>query len=204
MRMRRISAVVLAVVLLGGCTGGDDSDPVSPTSPAASGEAGGDSWTAAELARVTLDVEADEDDVLGEVEGGLYQVNGGDIPARIAVTEVMADEYGTTLRFVLRTLDGGDVRFDPYPFNKAKPLTFDIRDLALVDPVAETRLQPFLGTNDPESPGILCTCSRHPTVLSGVGVELAATFPPRDASTQDVVLEFPGFPALERMPVTRR
>lgn len=205
MRMGRLSAAALVVVVLAGCTGGDP-DPVSTPSASVSASASpaGDSWTAAELAQVTLDGESSQDAVSGEIEGALYQVAGDDIPARISVTEVLADENGTTLKFVMRTLDGSDVQFDPYPFNRATPLLFDIRDLALVDPGAEVRLQPFLGTADPERPQVLCTCSRHPTVLSGEGVELAATFPPLDASTQDVVLEFPGFPALESVPVTRR
>jgi len=203
MRTRVVPIAALAVVLLAGCTGGDPSPtPTGGASvPEETPESGG--WTPAELSRVTLDVPESDDAALAEVEGALYQVVGDDVPARIIVTDVSANENGTTLKFKLRSLDGGDERFEAYAFNRRSPGLLDIRDLAIVDPTAQTRLQPFLGTSDPARPDVLCTCSQHPMNMSGVGGELSATFPPLDPATDVVTLEFPGFPALESMPVRR-
>jgi hypothetical protein len=203
MRTRILPVAALAVVLLAGCTGGDPAPAPSGTS-APEVTSGSDAWTVEELARVTLDVPAEDGDALGEVEGELYQLMGDDVPARIAVTEVVADQGGTIVRFTLRSADGDQRDVTGYAFNRKSPGLLDIRDLALVDPVAQSRLQPFLGTGDPAKPLTLCTCSRHPYNISGVKDELTATFPPLDPATDEVTVEFPGFPALDGIPVTRR
>jgi len=204
MRTRIVLVVALAVAVLAGCTGGGPTP--APTDPESAPEqsSGEGAWTPEELARVTLEVETSEESALGEVEGELYQLVGDDVPARIVVTSVDADGGGTLLRFTLASADGSDKRFEPYAFNRKSPGLLDIRDLALVDPKAQTRLHPFLGTKDPERPLILCTCSQHPMNISGVGLELSATFPPLDPATDEVTVEFPGFPALDGIPVTRR
>lgn len=203
MRTRILPVATLAVALLAGCTGGDPApDPTGGTpDPDQTSEV--NSWTAAELARVTLEGDDAQADPLGEVEGALRQVVGDDVPARIRVTEVLADEGGTIVRFAVGSTDGSETTVAPYAFNWAHPLLWDIRDIALVDPSAQMRLQPFLGTRDQELPQPLCTCSRHPSRISDGAGELTATFPPLDASTKDVTLEFPGFPALEGVAVTR-
>jgi len=201
MRTRGLLVTGLAVVVLAGCTSGDP-DP-APTSSTPEPSADGDTWTAEELARATLDVPVEEADVLATVDGALYQVVGPDKPARILVTGASADDHGTTVTFVLRSGGGEEVYFEPYAFSRLNTGARDVRDISIIDPVAGIRMQPFLGTSGESRTDVLCTCAKQPPTMSDVGGELSATFPPLDPATTDIILEVPGFPSLEGIPVAR-
>lgn len=203
MRTSGLLATGLAVVLLAGCTG-SDPDP-EPTASASAPTADADSWTVEELAGATLDAPvADvEDDALATAEGALFQVVGEDKPARATVTAAAADDNGTTVRFVLRSLDGEEISIDAEGLSRRATGARDVRDVAIVDPVAGIRLQPFLGTSSASREDALCTCAKQPPTLSDVGGELSATFPPLDPATTEITFEIPGFPPMEGIPVSR-
>jgi hypothetical protein len=120
------------------------------------------------------------------------------------VTEVVADESGTTVRFTLVNLQDTHPLLGLEAFNEWRPLATDIRDVAMVDPVAAQRYLPYVGWTSADADDSLCACSAAPLHMSTAGQLLSATFPALDPSTDTVSLEVPGFPAVDDLPVTRR
>ncbi len=119
------------------------------------------------------------------------------------MTAVVADASSTIVQFTLVNTQDTDPLLQFSAFNALHPLFSDIRDIAIVDPGAEQRLQPYIG----QLPGKeldLCSCSYSPLQMSSAGQLLSGIFPPLDPSSTTVTVEIPGFPPVEDVPVTRR
>ena len=206
--MRRARTVVAAVVLLlvagavvfVACRPGDAAAP-APTGSASAEPPTSSSMTTEEFEAALFDGDVGTATPVGTVEGELTDPPDR-VPARVDVTQVLADEHSTLVRFTLATPDGQPADLGLPVFNQRYLLARDIRDVALVDPVAEQRYQPFIGVGVVDDQDLLCACSTAPLSVSE-GVQLTATFPPLDPSTETVTLEVPWLPALEDLPVTR-
>ncbi|KQY24366.1 hypothetical protein ASD16_02130 [Cellulomonas sp. Root485] len=189
-----------AAVVLVGCTGDDDPSPTGSSSVQPS-ESSAESMTRAELESAVFDEESGSSEVLGSAEGAVPDPLAPH-PARIDVNAVIADETSTTVWFTLVNTEDTDPLLQFSAFNKLRPLSDDIRDIALVDTVAEQRLQPYIGQRAGTDSN-RCTCSDAPLGMSSVGMLLSGVFPPVEQSTSTVTLEIPGFAPIENLPVTR-
>jgi len=196
------AVVLLTAVVLTGCTGDDDPSPTG-TGSATGGasESSVPSMTRAELESAVFDGESGGGEVLGSAEGAVPDPSAPR-PARIDVTAVLADETSTTVWFTLVNTEGTDPLLQLSAFNAQRPLANDIRDIALVDPGAKVRYQPWIGQVVGQDSSI-CTCSNAPLGMSDVGQLLSGAFPPIEASTDTVTFEVPGFAPIENLPVTR-
>ncbi|MCL3859931.1 hypothetical protein [Actinotalea sp. K2] len=200
-----VGVVVVGLVAFAACTPSDPEPtpgPTSSASPDATQEPEADGWTRAEIAAALFDGDIGTSEVLGSVDG---QVTGPSsaYPATIEVTDVLAGQESTLVRFTLRNVDDSDPLVPLEAFNAATPLTRDTRDVALVVSAEDQRLQPFLAVTDGDRTTSFCTCSTAPVQMSQRGQLLSATFPPLDAGTEQVSLELPGFPLVEDLPVRR-
>lgn len=194
------AVLVLAAVLVAGCTGDDTPAPVDTPS----GEDGGGSgWTAAELIEA---VSAQEDDeVLRSVEGDLAHQDVP-TPTRFEVVDIAADDQATTLVLRLTYLGDGDQEVRSTYLSPDVRLAQDVRGLALQVPTQDVRYQPTLAalTTAPEEP-VGCLCSDLPEHVDPAAPLLfTATFPALDPATREVDLELAGFPLIEGLPVDRR
>lgn len=206
--MRRVWGVVAGVggllvvgaVVLVAC-GGDDGDPAPAPTAGATQEPSAPSMTTEEFEAALFAGDVGTTQVVGSVDGELTDPPD-QVPARVDVTQVLADEHSTLVRFTLATPDGAPADLGLSVFNQRYLLARDIRDVALVDPVAQQRYQPFIGVGVTDEENLLCACSTAPLTFSA-GVPLTATFPPLDPSTETVTLEVPWLPLLEDLPVTR-
>ncbi|WP_421734647.1 hypothetical protein [Cellulomonas sp.] len=195
-----VVAIAVGGVALVACTGDDEPTPTgtgtASSSPAAEG------MTREELEAAVFGSDS-ASTVLGSVEGAVRDPLHP-FPARIDVTEVVAAEASTTVRFTLVNLEDTDPLLQLTAFNDQRPLTMDIRDVALVDPTASLRFLPYVGApNAAGETASICACSTAPLQMSEVGQLLSATFPPLDPSTETVTLEIPGFPPVEGVAVSR-
>ncbi len=206
--MKRTRTVVAAVVLLlvvgavvfVACRPAGTAAP-APTTGASATPTTSPGMTTEEFEAALFAGDVGTAEPVGTVEGELTDPPA-QVPARVDVTQVLADEHSTLVRFTLATPDGSPADLGLPVFNQRYLLARDIRDVALVDPVAEQRYQPFIGVGVTDEENLLCACSTAPLTFSE-GVPLTATFPPLDPSTETVTLEVPWLPALEDLPVTR-
>jgi len=196
------AVALLTAVVLTSCTGDDDPSPTGSGSATGGGsESSAPSMTRAELESAVFDGESGGGEVLGSAEGAVPD-QASPRPARIDVTAVLADETSTTVWFTLVNTEDTDPLLQLSAFNAQRPLANDIRDIALVDPGAKVRYQPWVGQLVGEDSSI-CTCSNAPLGMSDVGQLLSGAFPPIDPSTSTVTFEVPGFAPIEDLPVTR-
>ncbi|MGN8246573.1 hypothetical protein ACTHAM_000237 [Cellulomonas soli] len=199
-RAAGVAALLAGVLVLAGCTGDDEPDPTASASAAAPEPAR--DWSRAEIEELVFEGDLGTSTVLGSAEGQVPDLVDV-LPARIDVTKVEADEASTVVWFTLVNLQDTDPLLDLAAFNEWRPLATDIRDVAMVDPVAEQRYQPYVGWTSADEDNSLCACASAPLHMSTVGQLLSATFPALDPTTGTISLEVPGFPAIEGLPVTR-
>ena len=189
--------VVAGFALFAACSGGG---PGSGSAPSATSSADR-GWTRAEVAAAVFAHSA-KTTVLGTADGVI--VDHGSFPATVEVTEVKAGDASTLVRFTLKNPADTDVSIPLGAFNARQPLTKDIRDIALLEPAQNQRLQPFLALHDPADPSYSsCTCSSSPKQMTKKGQMLSATFPPLDKGTKTVSIELTGFPVIANLPVSR-
>lgn len=207
---RPLVAVAAAVVLLLGggiafvaCQGPDEPDPGPTPSSSASPDDGaaGEGWTTEEFEAAVLEGDVGTSEVLASVEGELSDPPDV-IPVRVDVTQVLADESSTLVRFTLVHLGDEPSRLGPV-FSTTSVLSREMRDVALIDPTSEQRYQPYLAVRVTDEDATFCVCSGQPRTFS-TGAYLTATFPPLDPSTQTVTFEVPWLPLIEDVPVERR
>ncbi|WP_024286151.1 hypothetical protein [Cellulomonas sp. KRMCY2] len=206
------ATVVVTVVVLGLVafllTRGDEPSTPDPSGAAgptgsATPEAEPEDWTRAEIAQALFTGDVGTTEVLGSATGAVRDP-AHPFPASIEVTDVHAGQASTVVRFTLTNVDDSDPLISLFAFNSLSPLTRDVRDVALVVPQEDARLQPFLAVPvDPDKDGSFCTCSAAPLQMSREGQLLSATFLPLGEGTTTVSLEVPGFPLVENLPVTR-
>lgn len=197
--------VVVALVVFAACSGGGESPSPEPTGSASSApvDEAAAGWTRQEIATALFEGDLGTVEDLGTAVGELVGPSSS-FPAEVTVTQVSAGRASTLVRFTLANVDDSDPLLPLHAFNAARPLTRDIRDVALVDPAQNLRFLPFLGQLDPDDPmKSFCTCSAAPLQMSQEGQLLSATFPPLPEGTTTVSLELPGFPLIENLPVTR-
>lgn len=193
--------IATGFVVFASCSGNGPGPRSTVTSGATSGpEAKG--WTRKEIATALFEGDMRTSAVLGAVTGAVPDY-AKPKPARIEVTEVRASEVGTLVRFTLKNVDGSDPLLSSAAFNHKSPLTFDIRDVALIDAAQNLRLQPYLGVLPSNRDFSISTCSGMPLQMSQAGDWLSATFPPLNKGTTTVALELAGFPLIEGLPVSR-
>ncbi|MBF0689500.1 MAG: hypothetical protein IR158_17255 [Cellulomonas sp.] len=209
---RRLVAVAAAVVLVVGggvafvaCQDSDGAGPApAPSStPTGSSDGGeGDGWTTEEFEAAVLQGDVGTSQVLASVEGELSDPPDV-IPVRVDVTQVLADETSTLVRFTLVHLGDEPVRLGPV-FSSGAIRSREMRDVALIDPTSEQRYQPYIGVRVTDEDASFCACSGQPRTFSATGAYLTATFPPLDPSTETVSFELPWLPLMEDIPVQRR
>ncbi len=207
--MRRAGAVVAVVVgllvvgavVFVACRPDGQPDPGATGGPTATSDPV-ESMTTEQFEAAVLGGDVGTSDVIGSVEGELTD-GGATVPARVEVTQVLADEHSTLVRFTLASPTGEPVSIGLPVFNQRYVLARDIRDVALIDPEAQQRYTPFIGVGVADEENLLCACSTAPLSFS-VGVPLTATFPPLDPGTQTVTLEVPWLGPVEDLRVTRR
>lgn len=207
--MKRVRTIVLAVVgllavaavVFVACRPDGEAAP-TPDGTGGSSAPEGTSMTTEEFEAALFTGDVGTGDAIGSVTGELTDPPD-QVPARVDVTEVVADENSTLVRFTLAAPDGAASDLGLAVFNQRYLLARDIRDVALVDTGADQRYQPFIGVGVTDEESLLCACSTAPLSFS-TGVPLTATFPPLDPKTETVTLEVPWLPPLEDLPVTRR
>ena len=192
---RFAAAVAAAALLLAGCTSDapDDPTPGASATPHA--------WTRAELEAAVFAAPTEPAGAPAAVPGQILN-RVTPVPAQLRVTEVVAGTAGTVLRFTLR--GAGTAAVDLEAFNKATPLTDDIRDVVLVDVAGDRRLRPYVGVSATDPSRSLCSCADSPPQVTPGERTLSAVFPPIDAATGSVTVQVPGFPPVTGVPVTRR
>jgi hypothetical protein len=190
---------VVTVLAVSACTGDDPAPDPAPTGGGTSSADEG--WTREQLEDLVMTGDIGTGTVLGEAAGEVPSTPTA-YPASIEVTQVLAGPSSTLVRFTLRGTDDSAPLLSLDSFNKATPLTDDIRDIALVDEANDQRLQPFLGVQDGVADTSFCTCAAAPGQMTTAGQLLSGTFPALDPSTTSVTLEVPGFPVVEDIPVT--
>ncbi|ADG75447.1 hypothetical protein Cfla_2559 [Cellulomonas flavigena DSM 20109] len=208
---RPLVAVAAAVVLLLGggiafvaCQGPDEPGP-APTSSSSAGpddDGAGEGWTTEGFEAAVLEGDVGTSEVLASVEGELSDPPDV-IPVRVDVTQVLADESSTLVRFTLAHLGDEPSRLGPV-FSTTSVLSREMRDVALIDPTSEQRYLPYIGVRVTDEKSSFCVCSGQPRTFSSAGAYLTATFPPLDPSTQTVTFEVPWLPLIEDVPVERR
>ena len=207
---RPLVAVAAAVVLLLGggvafvaCQGPDEPGPAPTSSGSADPDDGAadEGWTTEEFEAAVLEGDVGTSEVLGSVEGELTDPPHR-IPVRVDVTQVLADDSSTLVRFTLAHLGDGPARLGPV-FSSRAVLAQEMRDVALIDPTVQQRYQPYLGVRVTDEDSTFCVCSGQPRSFS-TGTYLTATFPPLDPSTETVTFELPWLPLVEDIPVERR
>lgn len=197
-----VALLVVAGVVFVACRPGSEPGPrptgggATPTQDAAA------SMTTEEFEAAVFDGDVGSSEVIGTVEGELTD-GSRQVPARVDVTEVLADDNGTLVRFTLVSPSGEKSSIGLPVFNQRAVLARDIRDVAMVDPVASQRYEPYIGVGGPDGKDVLCACSTAPLDFS-VGVPLTATFPALDPGTTTVTFEVPWLGPVEDLPVTRR
>jgi len=201
-----VVVVVLAVVVA--CSMGSDGKSAPPTSTATTGpsstpDASAQGMTREQLQDAVFSGDVGSSTVLGQADGKVPD-RTKDLPARIEVTEVTASATSTLVRFTLKNAKDGQADLSLDAFNARTPLTRDIRDVAIVDPVGKQRYQPYVGVSTSDKDASLCACSAAPLVMTSTGQLLSATFPAVDPGATTISLVVPGFPEIANLPVTRR
>ena len=192
MRAPFTAAVVLGLLLLGGCT---SDEPPTADEPRA--------WTRTALeAEVFSTAPADPPGVAAPVTGTVPN-RVTPIPAQLRVTEVMAGPNSTVLRFTLRGTGPAPATVDLQAFNQARPLTDDIRDIVLVDVAAERQLRPFVGVSAGDHDVSMCACADSPPEVGAEERSLSGVFPALAPNATTVTVQVPGFPPVPEVPVTR-
>lgn len=196
-----VALLVVAAVVFVACRPDGDAAP-GPTGGGTASAPAGEDMTTEEFEAAVFDGDVGTSDVLGSVEGELEDPPDK-VPARVDVTQVLADDHSTIVRFTLASPTGEQESIGLPVFNQRFILAGDVRDVAVVDPVAEQRYEPFIGVAVTDERLLTCACSTAPLTFS-TGVPLTATFPPLDPGTTTVTFEVPWLPPLEDLPVTRR
>ncbi len=212
----RGAAAALSVVLLAGCTGGDDPEPTTTASqdgtPGAPEDGGGtdapDEGSTTEAAGAptmpasvedelaALDTDAAE--VLGSAQG---EIQHADTPVTAEVLSVTRHEDGLDLSFRLTPEDA----VNSFKFSQelsADRHTSEISAVRLVS--GEEFVAPLLYQADPEEWDIAdmrCLCSKLPQKIGTEGFVLHASFPDFDEAVETVSVSIPGFEEIEDIPV---
>lgn len=202
----RVAAVLVGVLAIAGCTGGDEpDDTAASTAEAAPTNDAGPLWTSAELTDAVLSTDRARD-AIASVEGELaYQEEP--VPVRFDILAVDAGEQATVLRLRLHATtpaDGDSTRTMNDYLSPERRSTDDIRGIALQVPAQNTRFQPTLTSlnSAPEVIGCLCSALSE-YVNADTPFFFTATFPALDPATKTVDLELVGFPLVTGIPVTR-
>ncbi|GAA3949463.1 hypothetical protein [Microbacterium soli] len=189
-------ALVLATVLLAGCTGGAP-EPVEETSPAADRSAPltMPDWVDDELA----ELDARSMPVLGSAEGELPHAD-----TTLTVDVLAVDRHD----------DGLDLTFRLTPDEEISSFLFshELSDETLSSEISAVRLisgdeyvAPIRYRADPETwPNIKdlrCLCSKLPRKLGTDGIVLHASFPDFTDAVVDVAVAMPGFSPVAGIPV---
>lgn len=215
--VRFASAVAVVALLVSGCTG--TAGPVEPTGSSmapggteATGQATEPSIdppakSAQEVTEEIFDSLVDTPSI-GEQNGKVPQSAGASIDARITIQSVEAGETSTMLTFTLFGTSADEESLASQAFNEFSPLTFDIRDIAIVDADSQQRFSPYLGYKNGKgdsssSDSAFCLCSTVPKSISTDGFKLYATFPPISSEAVTVTVSIPGFEDLTQIPVVR-
>lgn len=201
--VRAAALAVAAVLLLAGCT----SDETTPAPPTGAGGTPVPSATpeppsAAEVEAAVGAQAGAEPTVV--VDGEIPTTGTGTFAAQAGVVAVEAGPASTRLVVALRTASGDEETVPLEAFNEWSPLTMDVRDLSVTDPVSQTVLLPYLGASETSgSDGTFCLCSHAPKTLDGSWFTVYATLPPLDPTTTTVSVDVPGFPTVTDVAVTR-
>lgn len=207
---RTTCSLVVASVLLGGCTaGGDDPEDVgnAGTSDAPGASAGAapvgseepDALTSEEISAQVLDQgEAFGDrEPLATVQAEV-PLSPADAVLTLDIVEVVASSTGTVL--TMRVSAPQPVTAVRETFSAQRFVNPEyIDDIDLVDAGAQETLRPIAAAEG----GRWCQCSVIPSSISSVPTPLSATFPALDEATSTVDVRFGSFPVVEDVPVTR-
>lgn len=206
-----LTVLLGAALLVTGRTGsGDGPSPSTPSSPATGEETTGgeqpsaDPRSAEEIEAAVFAV-AEEPAVVAEQSGSVPDASQRDVPAVVQVHSVHAGAESARLEFGLATQAPEEISVYLAAFNFFRPLTMDIRDVAIEESSTSVRYLPFLGVADGESAddGSFCVCSDVPKTFDGDGVVLYATFAALDPATSTVTVDVPVFEPMTDVPVTR-
>ena len=217
-RAMGLSAALALVVVLSGCTGGtspeqpqEESTSTGQSSASATNEtvpAPEPEPTGKSPEQVSSEIFAaiDAAPAIAEVTGQLESATTAkSIDARISIESIEAGETSTVLKFTLYSQGGAEVGLPLDTFNEFRPLTKDIRDVAIVDVASAQRFTPYLGVADKDNPeeSSFCLCSTAPKTINATGFPLYATFPPIGPDSTSVTVSIPGFKDIEGVPVKR-
>lgn len=211
----RAAVVLLAVLLVAGCTSDEpapgDENPSGTSAGTGGTEPGGDAapgddaepggQSAEDLTGELLDAETDEEplaSVVGSVTG-----TAGPVDVTADVLAVEASGSGTRLRWRLRSSSGEPVEVEG--FSLAAPPYFDTRAIALADAEGNQLLLPYTyqRTGTDLEARTSCLCSTMPDAVGEVGEDLEALFPPLGEQTTSVDVVIPGFASATGVEVTR-
>lgn len=199
---RDLTVLAVAALALAGCTPGDAPDPDVAPSGASSTPEQAEEWTVESLADALLAPDVLDVEPVATVTGTVASERG-DWEVQVDVLEVLADEHGTDLSYVLRSPDGATTEVDRRPWGDGRDIWNDTRSIVLVAPDGE-RLLPYTGyTTSRDGADAFCACGLMPRSL-GEGDLLGALLPPLEAGTSTVTLELPGLEPLADVPVTWR
>lgn len=200
----RLVPVVLTLLLLTACIGGEPGPEASgsqnPSPDASGGSQQPPEQTTAQKLTETL-LEGDERPKPVATVRGAIALPQGSAPVEVDILAVQANAQTTLLRWRLRSGTGQPLRVRTSSL--AAPNLFDTRAVALADATGNQRLLPFTYRSLQRLNVTGCTCSEVPESVSADGVQLYALFPPLapEATTVDVLI--PGLPPAEKIQVTR-
>lgn len=205
--LRTAPAVAAALLVLAGCTVGDDTTPEDGSSTgaaAAPGATTGEDEQPEGLSSEEISAELlDRGDALAEREPvatveAEVPLTPADAVLTLDVIEVVATASGTVVD--MQVTAPGPVTPQSGTFSAQEFVNPEyIADIDLLDPTAQETLRPVLAAEG----GRWCQCSTIPGGLGPVPTPLTATFPALDESTTTVDIRFGNFPVVEDVPVSR-
>lgn len=208
---RGAGGLVLAAVLLAGCTGTDGTGPASTGTTDVDGTAGapGTGDDAPDGADTTGGMPASVEEQLAALDPDTFEVLGtatGEIP--YAQTSIVADVLRVT-----RHEGGLDLTFRLTPEEAISNHRFSLelspdkqsREIGAVRLVSgDQYVGPLVYRADPDEWDIAdtrCLCSKLPQKIGTEGFVLHATFPDFDSALETVSVSIPGFEEIEDVPV---
>lgn len=195
--------LVVALMLLGGCSGGaatpDASGDPSQTTTAEEPDSPPE-VSAQDIAQAST--AAEDLPVLGTARGDVSLGGGRTGSVVVEVRSVDASPDRTVVRFSLAAGDGGEISLHPSSLS-GEQWSFDyLEGFAVVDPETRQRLLSFRESGREAGESALQTCSLKPKSLSVEEFPQTCILPALDPATKSVTIEVPRLPAIEDVPVT--
>lgn len=192
--------LVVALMLLGGCSGGA-ATPDASGNPTAEEPGSPPRVSAQDIAQALT--AAEDVPALGAARGDVSLGGGqtGSVVAEVRSVDAYPDR--TVVRFSLAAGDGGEISLHPSSLS-GRQWSFDyLEGFAIIDPETQQRLSSYRESGREAGESAVQTCSLKPKSLTVEKLPQTCILPALDPATGSVTIEVPHLPAIEDVPVTR-